>query len=189
MTCRDHIDNVVSKKKCGGLLCTSQDRIWIMLRQILWKSVTGKQRNGEMFWKTVTNDQCFFGNNKTASWSKGFLKVFFEPYGWQDPLISQHQQIMLGPILIHSYCTQVFFVICMRRWRFSCFYPPSTWLPPTSYNHHWHHPLLRPQRNASRALQSHWPHCIVHSSPTWLAVTPYVITVTATREAINGPAR
>ena len=31
-----------------------------MLRQILWKSVTGKQRNGEMFWKTVTNDQCFF---------------------------------------------------------------------------------------------------------------------------------
>ena len=59
---QDHFPNVVSRKKnCGSLLSTSQDRIWIMLRQILWKSVTGKQRNGEMFWKTVTNDQCFFG--------------------------------------------------------------------------------------------------------------------------------
>ena len=75
---QDHFPNVVSRKKnCCSLLSTSQDRIWIMLRQILWKSVTGKQRNGEMFWKTVTNDQCFFGNNKTASWSKGFLKVFW----------------------------------------------------------------------------------------------------------------
>ena len=74
---QDHFPNVVSRKKnCGGLLRTSQDRIWIMLRQILWKSVTGKQRNGEMFWKTVTNDQCFFGNNKIASWSKGFFERF-----------------------------------------------------------------------------------------------------------------
>ena len=55
---------------------TASCRIWIMLRQILWKSVTGKQRNGEMFWKTVTNDQCFFGNNKIASWSKGFFERF-----------------------------------------------------------------------------------------------------------------
>ena len=77
------------KKNCGGLLCTDQDRIWIMLRQILWKSVTGKQRNGEMFWKTVTNDQCFLVITKQHRDQKGFLKVFWA-IKWQDPLISQH---------------------------------------------------------------------------------------------------